>query len=683
MSIKTKMGRGYSLCPLIAYAMKMLHQKCLKISKSAPNNAYRHFISEDLIMSENNKETLGFQTEVKQMLHLMVHSLYSNREIFLRELVSNASDAIDKLRFAALDNPTLLKQDPHPSIRIGVDEQKQLITISDDGIGMTRAEVIEHLGTIAKSGTREFFAKLSGDQRKDAQLIGQFGVGFYSAFIVADKVTVVTRRAGDPADSATQWESNGEGEFTVENTKRDRFGTDVILSIKSEDRDLVSKYRLRNILQKYSDHISTPILMGKDEYKEDKVVETGEWEAINTGSAIWARPKSEITQDQYKEFYHHLSHDSTDPLCFTHNKVEGRNEYIQLLYVPSTAPFDLWDRENVHGVKLYVKRVFIMDDSSKLLPRYLRFVRGVIDSEDLPLNVSREILQQTRDLRVIRDGTTKRVLSMLEDLAANRAADYDKFWALFGNVLKEGLGEDPSNRERIEKLLRFFSTSSENKATVTLEGYISRMKTGQNSIYYVIGDTPEAAAKSPLLELFRKKDVEVLLLGGPIDEWMMQFVQEFQGKPMVDIAKGDLDLGELADAGEKEEKEKVQTEYRPLIDKFKKSLGDAVQDVRMTLRLTDSPSCIVTDSNALNPVFVRMMRAAGQDVPDPKPILELNPNNPLVARLREADAFSPEWAKVLLEQAQLMAGEQLSDPAGFVQRMNQMLLDSMKDKTVN
>lgn len=632
-------------------------------------------------MSENKKETLGFQTEVKQMLHLMVHSLYSNREIFLRELVSNASDAIDKLRFAALDNPALLKQDPHPSIRIGVDEQKQLITISDDGIGMTRSEVIEHLGTIAKSGTKEFFTHLSGDQQKDAQLIGQFGVGFYSAFIVADKVTVITRKAGDPADAATMWESSGEGEFTVENTTRDHFGTDVILSIKSEDRDLVSKYRIRNILQKYSDHISTPILMGKDEYKEDKLIETGEWEAVNQGSAIWARPKSEITEDQYKEFFHHLSHDSSDPLCWTHNKVEGRNEYIQLLYVPSTVPYDLWDRESVHGLKLYVKRVFIMDDSSKLLPRYLRFIRGVIDSEDLPLNVSREILQQTRDLRVIRDGTTKRVLSMLEDLAANRAADYDKFWAMFGNVLKEGLGEDPSNKDRIAKLLRFVSTSSEGKPSVTLEGYISRMKTGQNSVYYVTGETTEAAAKSPLLELFRKKDIEVLLLSGPIDEWMTQFMTEFDGKQLVNIAKGDLDLGELSDAEEKEEKAKVQTEYQPLVERFKESLGDEVEDVRMTLRLTDSPACIVTDPNALNPAFVRMMRAAGQDVPDPKPILELNPNNPLVSRLKESGAFSGEWAKLLLEQAQLMAGEQLKDPAGFVKRMNQMLLDTAKDGT--
>ena len=631
-------------------------------------------------MSEQKKETLGFQTEVKQMLHLMVHSLYSNREIFLRELISNASDAIDKLKFEAIKKPELLSQDPHPSIRIGVDETAQTITISDDGIGMTREEVISPLGTIAKSGTKEFFANLSGDQKKDAQLIGQFGVGFYSSFIVADKVTVVTRKAGDPADSATLWESNGEGEFTVENTKRDHFGTDVILHIKSEDRDLVSKFRLRNILTKYSDHISTPILMGKDEYKDDKVVDTGEWEAINQGAALWARPKSEITEDQYKEFYHHVSHDPSDPLTWTHNKVEGKNEYIQLLYVPSAAPFDLWDREHVNGVKLYVKRVFIMDDASQLMPKYLRFIRGVIDSEDLPLNVSREILQQSRDLKTIRDGSTKRVLSMLEDLAASRAADYDKFWALFGNVLKEGMGEDPANRERIQKLLRFVSTATEGKQTATLEGYLARMKTGQNSIYYVTGDTPEAAAKSPLLELFKKKDVEVLLMGGPIDEWLMQFMTEFEGKSFVNISKGDLDLGDLSDKNEKEEKEKLQVEFKPLIDKFKEALGSSVQDVRMTLRLTDSPACIVNDENALNPAFVRMMKMAGQEVPESKPILELNPNNPLVARLQEKNAFSPDWAKLLLEQAQLMEGETLEDPAGFVQRMNTMLVDSMHAK---
>lgn len=634
-------------------------------------------------MAENKKETLGFQAEVKQMLHLMVHSLYSNREIFLRELVSNASDAIDKLKFAAIEKPELLTKDPHPSIRVGVDETAQTITVSDDGIGMTREEVISHLGTIAKSGTKEFFAHLTGDQKKDAQLIGQFGVGFYSSFIVADKVTVITRKAGDPEDSATLWESNGEGEFTVENTKRSHFGTDVILHMKSEDRDLVSKYRLRNILTRYSDHISTPILMGKDEYKDDKLVETGEWEAVNQGAALWARPKNDITEDQYKEFYHHVAHDPSDPLCWTHNRVEGRNEYIQLFYVPSTAPFDLWDRDNVHGVKLYVKRVFIMDDTSEILPRYLRFIKGVVDSEDLPLNVSREILQQTRDLRTIRDGSTKRVLSMLEDLAANRAADYDKFWALFGNVFKEGVGEDQGNKERIQKLLRFVSTASAGKATTTLEGYLSRMKQGQNNIYFVTADSPESAAKSPLLELFKKKDIEVLLMGGPIDEWLMQFMHEFEGKKFINIAKADLDLGELADKDEKEEKEKIQLDYKGLIDEMKVALGDEVQDVRMTLRLTDSPSCIVTDPNALSPAFIRMMKAAGQEVPEPKPILELNPNNPLVSRLKEKDAFSADWAKLLLEQAQLMEGEQLKDPVGFVQRVNSMLMDSVKDKSIN
>ncbi len=634
-------------------------------------------------MAESDKETLGFQTEVKQMLHLVVHSLYSNREIFLRELISNASDAIDKLRFEAISHPEFLAEDPHPSIRIGVNEEEKTITVSDDGIGMTREEAIAQLGTIAKSGTKEFFAHLTGDQKKDSKLIGQFGVGFYSSFIVADKVTVISRRAGTKPDEAVLWESAGEGDFTVANTRRDHFGTDVILHIKKDDEDLVSKYRLREILTHYSDHISTPILMGKEEFKDDKVIDTGEWEAVNQGNALWARPKSEITEEQYKEFYHHVAHDPSDPLCWTHNRVEGKNEYIQLLYIPSTAPFDLWDRENVHGVKLYVKRVFIMDDASKLMPRYLRFVRGVIDSEDLPLNVSREILQQTRDLRLIREGSTKRVLSMLEELAANRAADYDKFWALFGSVLKEGMGEDHANAERLQQLFRFVSTASDGKPTTTLDGYLARMKDGQNSIYYVTGDTPDTAAKSPLLEVFKKKDIEVLLMGGPIDEWLMQFMYEYKGKSFVNIAKGDLDLGDLSDKGEKEEQEKLQTEYKPLIDKFKVALGDSVKDVRMTLRLTDSPSCIVNDTNALNPAFVRMMKMAGQEVPENKPILELNPNNPLVARLREKDAFNNDWAKILLEQAQLMEGEQLEDPAGFVQRMNQMLIDTMEKKTIN
>lgn len=636
-------------------------------------------------MSENNKETLGFQTEVKQMLHLMVHSLYSNREIFLRELVSNASDAIDKLRFEALQKPEILVENPHPSIKVAVDETAQTITVSDDGIGMTRQEVIDHLGTIAKSGTREFFARLTGDQQKDSQLIGQFGVGFYSSFIVAEKVTVITRKLGEEADQATRWESNGEGEFTVENATRDHFGTDVILQIKSEDRDLVSKFKLRQILTRYSDHISTPILMGKDEYKDGKTIETGEWEAVNQGAALWAKPKSEITEEQYKEFYHHVAHDPADPMTWTHNKVEGRNEYIQLLYVPGQAPFDLWDRENVHGVKLYVKRVFIMDDASQLLPRYLRFIRGVIDSEDLPLNVSREILQQSRDLRAIRDGSTKRVLSMLEDLAKNKAADYDKFWAMFGAVLKEGLGEDQPNQERIQKLLRYVSTASKGVCSTTLEGYVSRMREGQKGIYYLIAESPEVAANSPLLELFRKKDIEVLLMGGPIDEWAMQFMHSFEEKEFINIAKGDLDLGDLADKDEKEKSEKLQTEYKSLIDEFKGVLGDKVQDVRMTMRLTDSPACIVNDPNALNPAFVRMMKAAGQEVPESKPILELNPHNPLVSRLQSEGAFSKDWAELLYEQALLVEGDQLKDPAGFVSRLNKMLLKTVgaESETVN
>ncbi len=634
-------------------------------------------------MAESKKETMGFQTEVKQMLHLMVHSLYSNREIFLRELVSNASDAVDRLRFEAIKNPEFLVPGQSPEIRISVDENAQTITVSDNGIGMSRDEVIANLGTIAKSGTKEFFSQLTGDQKKDAQLIGQFGVGFYSSFIVADKVTVITRKAGTEPNQAVSWESDGEGEFTVEPAVREQFGTDVILHIKKDDSDLVSQYRIRNILTKYSDHIATPIMMKKEEYKDDKLVETDEWEAVNQAAAIWTRPKSEITDEQYKEFYHHVAHDSTDPLCWTHNKVEGKNEYIQLLYIPSTAPFNLWDRENIHGVKLYVKRVFIMDDAAQLMPRYLRFVRGVIDSEDLPLNVSREILQQSRDLRVLKDASTKRVLSVLEDMAANKAADYDKFWALFGACLKEGIAEDHSNTERLQKLFRFVSTASEGKPTTTLEGYVARMKTGQKAIYYVSGDSPENAAKSPLLELFKKKDVEVLLMGGPIDEWLMQFMYDFDGKSFVNIAEGDLDLGELDDKDAKEEKEKVQSEYKDLVDKFKEALGDSVQDVRMTLRLTDSPACIVKDANALSPAFVRMMKLAGQQVPETKPILELNPNNPLVSRLREDDAFSAEWAKLLLEQAQLMEGEQLADPAGFVQRMNMMLTDSVVKKTIN
>ncbi len=637
------------------------------------------------MMSEQatNKKSMNFQAEVKQMLHLVVHSLYSKREIFLRELISNASDAIDKLKFAGIENPQLLEADPHPSIRVSADEKAHTITISDDGIGMNRDEIIEHLGTIANSGTREFFAHLTGDQKKDVQLIGQFGVGFYSSFIVADKVTVISRKAGDPSESATKWESDGEGEFTVEDAVREHFGTDVILQLKKDDWDLANNWRIKDILVHYSDHIAAPILMQElsfDEEKKDK--QEKKWEAINQGAALWIRPKKEITEQQYKDFYHHIAHDASDPLCWTHNKVEGRNEYIQLLYIPSVKPFDLWTTEDIRGVKLYVKRVFIMDDAKELLPRYLRFVRGVIDSEDLPLNVSREILQQSRDLMTIRDGTTKRVLSMLEDLAKNKEEDYKKFWSLFGDVLKEGMS-DHASRERITKLLRFASTNSSGEKNVSLESYVSRMVKDQKDIYYFIGESEEQAAKSPLLEMFKKKGIEVLLLNGPIDQWMSQFFYEFDSKKLTDIAQEGLDLGALADKDEKSEKEKLQVEYLPLIEKFKKALGDQVEDVRITLRLTDSPSCLVNPQNQPNPAFFKMLKRAGQPVPEVKAILELNPNHPLVSRLREEGAFNDDWAKLLLEQAQVMEGAELKDPVGFIHRVNSMLVDFSPKATVN
>ncbi len=623
------------------------------------------------------KETLGFQAEVKQLLHLMIHSLYSNKEIFLRELVSNASDAIDKLRFEALRDPALLGADTRLAIRVGFDKAARTITISDNGIGMSREEAIAHLGTIAKSGTKEFFSALSGDQQKDAQLIGQFGVGFYSSFIVADRVVVVTRRVGTPADAAVRWESAGAGEFSVEPATREAPGTDVILHLREGEDELLSPHRLRGILTKYSDHIATPIEMGKEEWNEDKkeFVPTGEWETVNQAAALWARPKSEISDEQYKEFYHHVAHDFSEPLAWTHNRVEGRNEYIQLLYLPAKAPFDLWDREHRHGIKLYVKRVFIMDDAEQLMPAYLRFVRGVIDSADLPLNVSREILQESRDVKVIREGSTKRVLSLLEDLAANKAEDYAKFWAEFGQVLKEGVGEDPSNRERIAKLLRFATTASEGGQTVALADYVARMKDGQSAIYYVTADTPAAAAASPHLEVFRKKGVEVLLLSDRVDEWMLSYLSEFEGKKLESVAKGSLDLGSLEDEAEKEQAKKVAEDFKPLTEKFKSVLGDKVKEVRMTLRLTDSPACLVADEHGLSQHLQRMLKAAGQAVPVAAPILELNPEHPLVARLKASDdVWTSEWAQLLFDQAQLAEGAQLADPADFVKRMNTLLL---------
>lgn len=623
------------------------------------------------------KETLGFQAEVKQLLHLMIHSLYSNKEIFLRELISNASDACDKLRFEAIARPELLQDGGELAIRVAYDKKARTITVSDNGIGMTREEAVQHLGTIAKSGTREFFAQLTGDQQKDAQLIGQFGVGFYSSFIVADRVTVISRRAGLPADAAVKWESSGAGEFTVEPAERGERGTDVILHLKEGEDELLSHWKLKSILTKYSDHIATPIRMKKEEWDKDKgeYVTQDEEETVNQANALWARAKNDITDEQYKEFYRHVAHDFGEPLAWTHNRVEGKTEYIQLLYIPAKAPFDIWDRQSRHGVKLYVKRVFIMDDAEQLMPAYLRFVRGVIDSSDLPLNVSREILQESRDVKAIREGSTKRILGLLEDLAENRKEDYAKFWAEFGQVLKEGIGEDFANKERIAKLLRFSTTKSDAQA-VSLAEYVGRMKDKQKAIYYLTADTLEAAKNSPHLEVFRKKDVEVLLLTDRIDEWMLSFLHEFDGKPLQSVAKGDLDLGELADAAEKEEQAKVADEFKDLVAKVKGALGERVKDVRVTLRLTDSPACVVADRDAMSGHLARLLKAAGQKVPETKPILELNPHHPLVQRLKSEEAKLAEWAALLLEQAILAEGGQLEDPATFVRRVNSLLLEA-------
>jgi molecular chaperone HtpG len=621
------------------------------------------------------KETRGFQAEVKQLLQLMIHSLYSNKEIFLRELVSNASDACDRLRFEAIARPELLAGSSDFVIRVETDPKARTITISDNGIGMSRDEAVAHLGTIAKSGTQEFFASLTGDQQKDAQLIGQFGVGFYSSFIVAERVSVVSRRAGLDKGEALRWESDGSGEYTIETATRESRGTDVTLHLKAAEEEFASGTRLRAILLKYSDHIATPIRMAKETWDQDKqsYVAATEDETVNQATALWARPKSAITDEQYREFYKHVAHDFTDPLAWTHNRVEGKQEYIQLLYLPSRAPFDLWDRDARHGLKLYVRRVFIMDDAGELLPRYLRFVRGVIDSADLPLNVSREILQESRDVNAIREGAARRVLGLLEDLAENRGDDYTKFWTEFGQVLKEGIGEDAANRERIAKLLRFASTTSEAQ-NVSLADYASRLKDGQKSIYYVTADSLDAARNSPHLEIFRKKGIEVLLLADRVDEWMLSFLAEFDAKPLASVAKGDLDLGELADAGEKETREKVAGEFKDLVARVKTALGDSVSEVRVTLRLTDSPACVVTERDAMSQHLQRLLKGAGQKAPGTKPILELNPRHPLVERLKaQSDDELKEWARLLLDQATLSEGGQLEDPAAFVMRMNRML----------
>ncbi|MBX9903151.1 MAG: molecular chaperone HtpG [Burkholderiales bacterium] len=625
------------------------------------------------------KETLGFQAEVKQLLQLMIHSLYSNKEIFLRELVSNASDACDKLRFEALTDKGLLEGDGELKIRVSFDPGARTVTISDNGIGMSREEVITNVGTIARSGTREFLAKLTGDAAKDAQLIGQFGVGFYSSFVVADRVTLVTRRAGLAVEQGVRWESDGGGEYTLEATAKPERGTEVTLHLRKDEDEFLDGTRLRTILRKYSDHITLPILMKQEEWDKDsgKYRSTDKDETVNQASALWARSKSDISDEQYVEFYKHVSHDFEAPLTWSHNKVEGRKEYTQLLYIPARAPFDLWDREHRRGIKLYVKRVFIMDDADNLMPHYLRFVRGVIDSGDLPLNVSREILQESKDIETIRAASVKRVLSMIEDLAENQKEKFATFWQQFGRVFKEGIGEDQVNRDRIARLLRFASTLKDTAdEEVSLADYVSRMKPEQEKIYYVTAESFIAAKASPHLEVLRKKGVEVLLLSGRVDEWMMSFLTEFDGKPLQSVARGALDLGKLEDEAEKKAQTEAAEQHKALTERIGKALGERVKEVRVTLRLTESPACLVADEHDMTAGLQRMLKAAGQKVPMAKPILEINAEHPLVQRLQaESDEsrFS-DFAAVLFDQSLLAEGGQLEDPAGFVKRLNQLML---------
>jgi len=621
------------------------------------------------------KETLGFQAEVKQLLQLMIHSLYSNKEIVLRELISNASDASDKLRFEALADNALYEGNSDLNIRVAFDKAARTLTISDSGIGMSREEVITNIGTIAKSGTREFFQSLTGDQAKDANLIGQFGVGFYSAFIIADKVTLITRRAG--SKEAVKWESSGEGDYTLEATEKTSRGTDIILHLREGEDEFLNDWKLKSIIRKYSDHITLPILMKKSEWKDGEQVPTDEDETVNKASALWARNKADITEEEYKEFYKHVSHDFQEPLAWSHNRVEGKQEYISLLYVPGHAPFDLYDRDRQHGIKLYVKRVFIMDDADKLMPQYLRFVRGVIDSADLPLNVSREILQHSKDIDAIKAGSVKKVLGLLEDLAESKPEDYSKFWAEFGRVLKEGPGEDFANKDKIAGLLRFASTHADTDAqVVSLKDYIERMKEGQEAIYYITADSFAAAQHSPHLEIFRKKGIEVLLLSDRVDEWLVSSLTEFEGKKLQSVAKGDLDLGKLEDEAEKEQKKKIEDEYKTLIEKVQKSLEGSVKEVRVTHRLTDSPACLVSGEQDISGNLERILKAAGQKAPAYQPTLEINPEHKLVQRLKaESDeARFADYAHLLFEQALLAEGGQLEDPAAFVRRVNSLLV---------
>lgn len=633
------------------------------------------------MQAETTKEQLNFQAEAKQLLKLMIHSLYSNKEIFLRELISNASDAADKLRFEGLTDAALYESDSDLKIRVSYDTNERTITIADNGIGMSRQEVIDHIGTIAKSGTREFFNSLTGDQVKDAHLIGQFGVGFYSAFIIADRVTLITRRAGLTAEHGVRWESSGEGDYTLETVERPVRGTEIILHLRKDEDEFLNGMRIRNIIRKYSDHITLPIIMKKEEWsqEEKKNKITDEDETINQASALWARPKNEITVEQYHEFYKHVAHDFEPPLAYLHARVEGKQEYTQLLYIPARAPFDLFDREHRHGIKLYVQRVFIMDDAEKLLPNYLRFVRGVIDSNSLPLNVSREILQESKDIDTIRAGVVKKVLGLIEDLSKNGDEDgkekFRTFYQEFGQVLKEGVGEDYANRERIAKLLRFVTTQSDTEEpTVSLETYVQRMKEGQEKIYYVTADSLKAAKNSPHLEVFRKKGIEVLLLSDRVDEWLVTNLSEFEGKPLQSVAKGGLDLGSLEDETEKEEREKETSAYQELTEKMKVTLGEQVKDVRVTFRLTESPACLVADTYDMGGNLERLLKSAGQKVQHAKPILEINPHHPMVQRLKTEEENFEDWSHILFDQALLAEGGQLEDPAAFVKRLNDLLL---------
>ena len=626
---------------------------------------------------EAKKETLSFQTEVKQLLNLMIHSLYSNKEIFLRELVSNASDACDKLRFEALSDNALYEDDNDLGIKVEFDKDANTVTITDNGIGMSREEVIANIGTIANSGTRKFLDNLTGEQAKDAQMIGQFGVGFYASFIVADNVTVETRRAGLTAEHGVRWHSTGEGEFDLENIEKQERGTKITLHLKKDEEEFADDWRLRSIISKYSDHISLPISMFK---QDDKGELTDEMEAVNKASALWVRPKSEIKDEEYKEFYKHVAHDFDEPLSWLHNRVEGTQEYTTLFYLPKRAPFDMFDRDQKHGIKLYVKRVFIMDDAEQLMPNYLRFIKGVVDSDDLPLNISREILQRNKHIDTIRSASIKKILGHLDKMAKNNPEDYAVFWKEFGRVLKEGPAEDFANKEKIARLFRFASTNNDSDIEdISLDDYIGRMKEGQDKIYYITGDSYAAVKNSPHLELFRKKGIEVILMHDRVDEWMMSYLSEYDGKSFVNIAKGELDLGELEDKEDKEKAEKAAKDNESLLKHMKESLAEKVKEVRVSTRLTNSPSCLVVEQQDMAVSMQKILKQAGHEVPNIEPILEINVEHPLVKRLsneQDDDKFK-DWSHLLFDQAMLSEGGQLEDPVAFVTRMNQLLLETM------